>query len=321
MSNTGGSAFGSGLGSTLSGASSLLGSLFGTGTTVTDANGEATTNSKTNQSSTTTGEQKGTSSSTTVGTADPEALATARSLTATALAKMNDPKAINDLITSTLNDAAVTYGETTAGASRGSGLYNSSTQTLLKGYAKAQAITQSLKAILDYQTQQEQLAINSNNSVIDATKGTTTSSVTDQVLNSATVGSANTSGTTTNKSTSSSGNGGLLGSVICTELHTQGRLDTRLYRLVTVDFQRRIGNRGRQGYYFWARYCVKHLQNHPRSGLSKVIEYVVKTRAKHVVGVNRSLSGLFCTFLVASLSAISYYLFVAPKGVYHHVFN
>jgi hypothetical protein len=71
------------------------------------------------------------------------------------------------------------------------------------------------------------------------------------------------------------------GSIICTELCKQGRLNKRLWVLGTRHFNG-YWNYGRRGYYLWSRPSVQHLRAKPTSSYSKFLEKVFTLRAEYI---------------------------------------
>lgn len=172
-----------------------------TGSTTGQQSSTGTTNQNTNTSGTsnTTGSQTSNNTSTTTGTADAGALQTARDITSKALAAMTDQGAISDLINSSLNKASVAFAPT-RNAQRGAGLYNGATGTLLTGYAEGQATSDAVASVLQYQQNEQQIATSANASILEATKGTTTSGSSTTNNNSST-----SSDTTANQTSNSTG--------------------------------------------------------------------------------------------------------------------
>lgn len=69
--------------------------------------------------------------------------------------------------------------------------------------------------------------------------------------------------------------------VICTELHTQGRMPTKYYIPGARWFAKYPSDK-KVGYYIWAIPAVKHLRKHPYSPLSKFLCYVFNARAEMI---------------------------------------
>lgn len=188
------------------------------GTTINKGTNVDTSNTKGNVSTTgsTTGTTTGTSSnngkststnntqnnSTTVGTADKGALNQARDIVSQALDNMNNKSITSSLVNSVLNKASIAFGQGEGGAQRNAGVYNSSTQDLLSGFAKGQATSDAAEAVLNYKTGQQQIATNANQSIIDATKSSTTTGGTSSTGGTTTSDTGSTSGTTAGTSTS-----------------------------------------------------------------------------------------------------------------------
>lgn len=160
--------------STNLGASHTQGSTTGTSNTAGSTTGTTNTKGTANQATTQTATSGGTQ--TTVGTADIGALATAKGLTATALANSTNDKAIQGLISNTLQKSAIAFAPQ-GNAGRDSGLYSGSSEQLLTGYAQGQAVADATASVLDYKTQQQQIAGAATDSVLQATKGTTGTTV------------------------------------------------------------------------------------------------------------------------------------------------
>ena len=79
--------------------------------------------------------------------------------------------------------------------------------------------------------------------------------------------------------------GDAIGWIVCTELNKQGRLPTRWYVSGSKRFAS-YDDRGKQGYYYWAIPCVKHLRKYPDSKLSKMLEWVFNHRAEYIAAQN-----------------------------------
>lgn len=116
----------------------------------------------------------GTSTGTTAtsSTAAPEAIAALQSILTSAQANGTDTSKLTDLVNNLFTQAGQNFLPT-VGAASASGLYNSSTLGLLSDQSKGNAINQAATAVLNYQTQQQQIASNAATSLAAATKGTT----------------------------------------------------------------------------------------------------------------------------------------------------
>lgn len=312
----------------------------GNTTNQTDVNATTTKDETTKTKSTGTDTTVGTGSTktsgvtTTVGTADPAALATARSITDLALGKINDTTAISGLIKDVLNKASVAYGTTDAGASKKAGLYDSSTQDLLAGYAEGQAVSDSVKAVTDYQAQQENLAIQANQSIIDATKGSTTTSGSDtttqqtattqkisdavsSLLGTNTTAAITKSAGTTQQNTESPG----WISVICTELRSQCRMPHRLYMLAQYHFVNEISQNGKEAYWWWAKFIVAHLKKYPDSKWSNFWERVTISRAEYIAWITGhkkyqfKVSNYISFIFVYAITLAVHILIMSPRKV------
>lgn len=89
----------------------------------------------------------------------------------------NNPDVVNNMVQEILRKSAIEFAPT-QGMEKQSGLYNSSTLTLLRDRAKADATGAASKAALDFQTNQRGIAANAAGNLAAATKETTSVSKT-----------------------------------------------------------------------------------------------------------------------------------------------
>jgi len=86
--------------------------------------------------------------------------------------------------------------------------------------------------------------------------------------------------------------------IVCTELHRQGKMSSRLYYSAAPAFLK-ASERAKRGYYLWAIPSTKHLRKHPDSWYSKLLEKVFNCRARHIFNVRHknktTLSGSIVT--------------------------
>lgn len=93
------------------------------------------------------------------------------------------------------------------------------------------------------------------------------------------------------------GDGSVLGWIICTELHKQGKLPTRYYIYGARAFAK-YPDYGKQAYYVWAIPCVKWLRKYPYSLFSRFLESIFNARAEYLAakeglrGAKKSFKGL-----------------------------
>lgn len=90
---------------------------------------------------------------------------------------------------------------------------------------------------------------------------------------------ANTSGSSTNTAKDEKG---LLDWIVCTELHKQGRMSTRMYRTGGRQFLA-YDDEILKGYYLWAVPSVRHLRTKPNSRYSKFLEHVFNSRGRYLM--------------------------------------
>ncbi len=69
--------------------------------------------------------------------------------------------------------------------------------------------------------------------------------------------------------------------VVCTELHRQGRMPSRIYYSAASSFLA-YPERGKRGYYVWAIPSVRHLRAHPQSRYSRLLERTFNCRARYL---------------------------------------
>lgn len=351
----------------------LLGSgvLEGSGTSKTNTSGKSNVNSRGTTDTTSKGvdvskgftgsqgttETKGTTgnkqttdtSSKTVGTADAGAINTAKGITAAALKASTDNGAINDLINSTLNKASIAFAPTLSMGTAGSGLYNGSTVDLLSGFAKGQATADATQAILQYKQGEQQIATTSNQSVLDATKGSTTTGQdttqgtqtttgqskaentqntmnTNITANKSDTDTANVTNTTqsgkstVNQQSQSQQNGLLTNSVICTELLRQGKLDKREWMVSAVHFNLVVSETGRTAYKVWSAPVVDWIKEHPDGMTAKIFTVLMKGRSGNIAWcIDRKdtefkWTDLGCRIVVDAITHATSWLVIHPRN-------
>lgn len=95
------------------------------------------------------------------------AVANAQNVYNTATANANNPNATNTIVSNIMRVAAQNFAPT-MGQQNNSGLYNSTTLQQLQAQSIADATAQSSQAVLNYQTQQEQIANSSSGDILRA---------------------------------------------------------------------------------------------------------------------------------------------------------
>lgn len=243
---------------------------------------------------------QGTTNTTTVGTADKGALDQARSMVSGALSAVNDSGAINNLISSVLGKAAITFGQTQGGAERQAGLYDSSSEKLLSGFAQGQAAADATSAVLNYKTTEQGIANQANQSILTATEGSTVAgttsnidktrdlgknfNVTKNTQNQDTTGTqtTNTNSTTTQKSQSQQ-NGLLDNSVICSELMRQRKLDRRSWMISAIHFNNGgVSKNGMEAYHNWSAAVVSWIRVFPNGKVASLFTVLMKGRSQNI---------------------------------------
>lgn len=320
--------------------------------------GVTTSTGRTNQ--TTTGEQTGTTTTggitTTVGTADKGALDAERGIASTALQNANDPSKTASLVKGILNKAAVTFGQGQGGEGVASGVYNSSTEKLLTGYAQGQAVADSAGAVLNYQQGEQQIAQGAEGAVIDATKGATTTSSTTQNSTLDTVsqllGLTQDQGTTQQSnidknrtsdnvvnnqqvhgkhgmqggSQQSGDSGGVFSSLslVCAEMLRQDKMDLKLWYMVNRHFIDKVGPNGKEGYWMWAGPVAYFVKRNPDHWFTKVMFWLTEERACYVAAkflrrrkYSVTLKGWFAYNMIFYFSYFLAGLSYIPRNIHH----
>lgn len=118
------------------------------------------------------GSGKKTSTSTSTSTVDPNLAALLQGIVGQAVTNTNDPKATEGLVNDIMRRAAIAFTPALGQAAR-SGLYNSSTIDRLAAENTATATAAASKAVLDYKTSQQQIATSGATSLLNATRGVT----------------------------------------------------------------------------------------------------------------------------------------------------
>lgn len=284
-------------------------------TGVTVNKGYTGTNTKGNTGTLQTTQSGGTT--TTVGTADQGAINTAKGLAATALKDSTDSSKINGLINSTLGKAAIAFAPT-GNQGVANGLYGSSTVNMLAGFAKGQAVADAAGQVLNYQQGEQQIAAGANASVLEATKGSTstnsntttgqsdttnnqstntstidTQKVTDiikQFQDAKTSNQEKDSNTTnsnvknTSKNDSTGDSGGVLSSLslVCAEMLRQDKMELRLWVMINRHFIDTVGPNGKEGYWVWAGPVAWFARRNPEHWFTKIMFWLTEERACYV---------------------------------------
>lgn len=127
----------------------------------------------------TTTNQSGTSTQTTTSNVPNSLLQALLDQYNTASSNATNPAITQGIVDNILSQAAKAFTPT-IGAQNSSGLYNSSTLSMLDSYAQAQATAQASSAVLNYTTSQQQLAQAAAQNLIADTRSTTTTGATQQ---------------------------------------------------------------------------------------------------------------------------------------------
>lgn len=90
---------------------------------------------------------------------------------------------------------------------------------------------------------------------------------------------------TQQQSTTNVGTKAKAGTILCTELLAQDKMNKRLHRESHVNFFNNYSNSDRAGYYIWAVPAVKHMRKHPNSFRSKLLKLIVTSAVKHIAGI------------------------------------
>lgn len=282
-----------------------------TSDTITNQDTSGTSNTTGKSTANTTGLTTNTGVSTTGSSAD--AINLTKGIALQGLSNSVNTSKTDDLVGNIIKQAAISFAPTRV-ATNNTGSYNSTSVGELSDNAAALATGQAAGAVLNYQTAQSQIANSAAEGLLGATKTTTDANT--SAVNTNTTGT-NTSGTTSNSDTtgksattgtqatdtstqasintltkllstvfsnsasttnSSQQSAGLNLSIICTELHTQGKMDSKTWARGMVKFQK-YPEYGKQGYFMWARPCVRELKEHPLSWKSRLIARVFIARA------------------------------------------
>lgn len=185
------------------GKTSNTGSTSNTGLTASSGltTNDGSTSNESAGSQTTTGllQTTGTTTSTT-GSSDAS-IASAQSLLDQANNNSVDGSKTSGLVQNILTQAALTFAPNLTKAPT-AGIYNATSTGLLQGNAEAQATAQAAGAVLNYQTQQQNLAAQASSNLLQATKTTTGSTTGAQTDSQAILNSLLTSGLSTNTGSS-----------------------------------------------------------------------------------------------------------------------
>lgn len=113
----------------------------------------------------------GSGKATSTTNASPGAIASNQQIMQQALANSNNPDATNAIVQNIMNKAAVNFAPV-IGQQNAAGMYNSSTLSMLSAQASGEATAQSAQAVLNYQTQQQQIAAAASAAGLNASKTT-----------------------------------------------------------------------------------------------------------------------------------------------------
>lgn len=137
--------------------------------------GNKTATTTTGGSTATTRDSGGTTTSTSKSSGDAGAISSLQGVADTAGKNAVDTTKTDTLVADILRQSAQAFAPVIA-QQGSSGLYNSSTLSLLSSEARARATSASSKAVLDYQSGQQQIQSNALANLVNATKTTTTES-------------------------------------------------------------------------------------------------------------------------------------------------
>lgn len=105
-------------------------------------------------------------------------------------------------------------------------------------------------------------------------------------------------------------------SIICTELHKQGRMSRKTYVAGMRHFQQ-YSDLGKSGYYFWAAPIVAHLRKHPASKFSVLVEIIFNARGKHISGEHKSfVASLINPVMVGVSYTVGFFLSLRNEARY-----
>jgi hypothetical protein len=287
-----------------------------TGTSETSNTGATANTSGTNQGTTQNTSTSSNTANTSTTSASAAAIAAQQNLYNTAVKNSTDTSSTDNLVSSILKNAAISFGSTQGANTPSSGIYNSTTQGLLQGNAQAQATADAAGAVLNYQTGQQQLAQSAAGGLINATSTTNSSgtSTTDQIMqslvNSITSAFGTSSGSATGSNASNTANTGssntnILGnvanaaasqglvvansnsnsqsegakSIICTALMEEGTITKKIWARDTTIFWT-YPKLHQIAYLHWAEPAAAFLGAHPKHPLSFLIRktFVARTQ-------------------------------------------
>jgi hypothetical protein len=254
----------------------------------------------------------------TVNSADPEAIATLKSLANQAISNSNDPSKTTGLLSGLLQNAGDAM-TAIFGQQKQAGVYNSSATSKLTGDVISRAAADAASAILGFQVTEQNVGADILKSILGATatQSSTTDSSTNTQANAETTATSHEHdfGTSTSStvasthqeslgSSSTSGSKGM--SVICTWMCQNGLMNLNHYVLSADSFDR-LPSYQRDAYQFLAIPIVSILEKRPDSYFSKIVQSVFAARARNIAAARglrsskKSWKGQVATALVYSI--------------------
>jgi len=230
---------------------------------------------------------------------DPETLAALKKLANTALDNSTNQTTLNSLFNGVIQNAKdAVMG--IFGKQQQSGAYDNSSTVSQNNDIISRAAADATGAILNYKSQQEQIAGQTLGQVAAATSTQTTTS--DQETHSEAIVKGTTQQDTKSdqKSTAKSSM-----SIICTYLNEIGILPYRYYMIAAREFQN-YPISARKGYHILATFLLNHLKAHPQSLRSKMITYLFISRTMQICadqgvrGVESTWQGKMSKWVIAT---------------------
>ena len=297
----------SGLGSTLGGIGSLLqgvGSLLPTQTSgYTTAWGNGT--AKNNSTLTTVGKV--------TNSADPEVIASLKSLVGQEEKNATDPNATANLVAGIFQNAKDAFASV-FGQGGAAGVYNSATTQQLGADASARATADAASAVLTYQTNEQQLAGSQLGSLLSATAT--------QSSDTTATGQQTTDTTQWSHSQNAGSSGKSLGSVICSRMWSLGKIGMKDFALVHQHFDRSYPDWAKVGYQITVWPLFKEISRNPESVISRAGMRLFAARINYIIGKDRSWKGFLATKFIFLACCPAAFLFAAPfKYITHGVYN
>lgn len=114
----------------------------------------------------------GTTTGSETSSSGSDGIAALQNIITEAMGSVNDPAQVQAIISNIMTQAAQTFAPVLA-QQNSSGLYNSSTLSMLAAMASGQATAQSAQAVTNFKTSQEQIAATAAGKLADATRTTT----------------------------------------------------------------------------------------------------------------------------------------------------